>query len=84
MRKSARLAAAASPCRGPKRYDIDSALVAAGELTSAQANALFDAGPFQSKQRESRSGKFWMTLHPIAVDDGGVEPLLGHWGRGVD
>ena len=59
------------------------ALVVAGELTPAQANALFDASPFQSEQRESRSGKFWMTLHPIAVDDGGVEPLLAHWGGEV-
>ena len=29
---------------------------------------------------ESRSRKFWMVSHPHAIDDGGVEPLMAHWG----
>jgi hypothetical protein len=59
------------------------ALVAAGELTEAQAQALFAASPFHSDQLDARSGKFWMTSHPVAVDDGGVQPLLAHWGGEV-
>ena len=59
------------------------AVVSAGGLTDAQAQALFAASPFHSTQKEARSGKFWMTSHPIAVDDGGVEPLLAHWGGEV-
>jgi hypothetical protein len=56
------------------------ALVAAGELASDIAEALYAASPFHSNQRKAREGKFWMTSHPTAIDDLGVEPLLAHWG----
>jgi hypothetical protein len=61
------------------RFD---ALVAAGDLTADQVEALYAASPFHA-QHDSRSGKFWMTSHPIAIDDGGVEPLMAHWGGEV-
>jgi hypothetical protein len=57
-------------------------LVASGDLTTAQAEALFAASPFHT-QLESRIDKFWMNSHPIAIDDGGVEPLMAHWGGEV-
>jgi hypothetical protein len=55
------------------------AQVETGAITAASAAALFATSPFH-QQRESRSNKFWMTSHPIAIDDGGVEPLMAHWG----
>ena len=58
------------------------ALVASGDLTSAHAEALYAASPFH-EQLKSRSDKFWMTSHPTAIDDGGVEPLMDHWGGEV-
>lgn len=63
-----------------KRLD---ALVMAGELSREIADALFRESPFHSEQLESRSGKFWMTSHPAAIDYSGVEPLLAHWGGEV-
>ena len=56
------------------------AQVAAGVFSTQVADALFGASPFQSEQRASRSGKFWMTSHPIDIDDGGVNLLLENWG----
>lgn len=44
---------------------------------------LYDAGPFQSDQLESRSNKFWMVFHPSGIDDSGVKPLMSHWGGEV-
>jgi len=55
------------------------AQVEAGAITAETAAALFAASPFH-RQMESRSNKFWMTSHPIAIDDGGVAPLMAHWG----
>jgi hypothetical protein len=55
------------------------AQVETGAITATTAAALFAASPFH-QQRESRENKFWMTSHPIAIDDGGVEPLMAHWG----
>ena len=43
------------------------------------ADALYAASPFHH-QHDLRAGKFWMTSHPVAADDSGVELLLGHWG----
>jgi hypothetical protein len=59
------------------------ALVEAGALDGDQAGAIVAASPFQTDQLESRRDKFWMTSHPIAVDDSGVEPLMAHWGGEV-
>ena len=58
-------------------------LVASRELTLHQADALFTGSPFHSDQLEARSGKFWMTSHPTAIHDSGVEPLLARWGGEV-
>ena len=55
------------------------ALVAASMLSVRIADALYLASPFH-QQNESRSGKFWMTSHPVFPDDSGVELLLAHWG----
>jgi len=60
-----------------RRFD---AQVAAGVFSAKEADALFEASPFQSDQRASRSGKFWMSSHPIDIDDGGVSLLLENWG----
>ncbi|WP_334147146.1 hypothetical protein [Hyphomicrobium sp.] len=59
------------------------ALVASGHLPHDVANLLYAASPFHSDQLESRSGKFWMTSHPQAIDDGGVISLLDRWGGEV-
>lgn len=59
------------------------ALVDAGHLTAETADMLYAASPFYSDQLTTRSGMFWMTSHPIAIDDGGVTPLLTHWGGEV-
>jgi hypothetical protein len=58
-------------------------IVAAGGLTREVADQLYANSPFHSDQREARSGKFWMTSHPVAVGDGGVRPLMEHWGGEV-
>lgn len=61
------------------RARID-AQVAAGAFDGRVADKLFADSPFQSDQRGSRSGKFWMVSHPVEVGDGGVELLLESWG----
>lgn len=59
-------------------------VVAACGLTRDVANQLYAKSPFQNDQQlEARSRKFWMTSHPTAVDDGGVKPLMKHWGGEV-
>lgn len=58
-------------------------IVADGGLTRDLADQLYAHSPFHGDQLEARSGKFWMTSHPIAVDDGGVKPLMKHWGGEV-
>lgn len=60
-----------------QRFD---AQVAAGVFSAEVADALFAASPFQNDQRRSRSDKFWMTSHPMDIEDGGVTLLLGNWG----
>ncbi len=59
------------------------ALVALGQLLAADAEVLFTKSPFQSEQRQGRTGKFWMTSHPVSVEDGGVVPLMERWGGEV-
>lgn len=57
------------------------ARMTAGDFTAAQADALFDASPFQhAEQRAYRENRFWMTSHPTPVDDLGVKDLLRWWG----
>lgn len=63
-----------------RRFD---ALVARGLLPQAMADELYSHSPFHSDQLEGRSGKFWMTSHPISVEDHGVAPLLERWGGEV-
>ena len=58
------------------------ALVVSGDLTGDQTEALYAASPFHD-QLNPRSDNFWITSHPIAADDGGVEPLIAHWGGEV-
>lgn len=58
-------------------------LVTAGLLRQDTADALYAASPFHSNQRDARAGKFWMTSHPVARTDGGVVPLMAHWGGEV-
>lgn len=62
------------------RLDV---LVASGDLKTQQADSLYVASPFHGDQLGSRSRKFWMVSHPHAIDDGGVEPLVAHWGGEV-
>lgn len=58
-------------------------LVVSGQLLAADAQVLFTKSPFHSEQRQGRSGKFWMTSHPVSVEDGGVVPLMERWGGEV-
>jgi hypothetical protein len=60
------------------RQRLDAA-VAAGLFTVETAAALFAASPFH-EQLEERSNKFWMTSHPVAINDSCVTLLLGNWG----
>jgi hypothetical protein len=57
--------------------------VASGALSAQIADALYAASPFHRDQLKARSDKFWMVSHPVAADDGGVEPLMAHWGGEV-
>lgn len=59
------------------------ALVASDELIAEIADELFAASPFHGDQLEIRSNKFWMVSNPILTDDGGVTPLMAHWGGEV-
>lgn len=59
------------------------ALVASGQLLAADAEVLFTKSPFHSEQRQGRTGKFWMTSHPVGVEDSGVVPLMERWGGEV-
>nr|WP_313424760.1 hypothetical protein [Brevundimonas diminuta] len=59
------------------------ARVQASEISQATADAAFAASPFHSDERGSRSNKFWMVSHPVEIEDGGVEPLMAHWGGEV-
>ena len=58
------------------------ALVETGDLTSNDVRMLEAASPFDS-QLEIRQSKFWMTSHPIPIEDSRVERLLRYWGGEV-
>jgi hypothetical protein len=57
--------------------------VAAGALSSEAANQLYAQSPFHCQQNATRVNRFWMTSHPIVIDDSSVEPLMKHWGGEV-
>jgi len=59
------------------------AQVRVGALSAVKAEGLFSASPFHSDQHGARAGKYWMTSHPVAPDDSGVELLVGQWGGEV-
>lgn len=59
-----------------RRFDR---MVGAGHLDAADAERLWTHNMF-NHQHDSRAGKFWAVSHPQAIDDGGVEPLMKHWG----
>jgi hypothetical protein len=59
------------------------AMVTDGALSSETANRLYAASPFHSDQLGTRINRFWMTSHPTDVNDGGVQPLMKHWGGEV-
>ncbi len=56
--------------------------VRAGALKQEHIEVLLKASPFQT-QLKNRANMFWMTSHPIAIDDFGVTPLMKHWGGEV-
>lgn len=56
------------------------AQVVAGAFAKEVADRLFADSPYKSDQQAARSGKFWMTSHPVDIEDGGVELLLKSWG----
>src|SRR5258706_4310853 len=59
------------------------ARVAAGDFSQAVADDLYAASPFHGDQLGGRKDKFWMTSHPVVVDDTGVAPLMARWGGEV-
>ena len=61
------------------RSRLDS-LVASGALSAQLADTLYAASPFHGDQQGGRSGKFYMASHPVEIQDGGVKPLMAHWG----
>jgi hypothetical protein len=69
-----------TPARLRTRSDF---LVASGALSAQLADTLYAASPFHSNQLAARSGKFWMVSHPVAINNGVVEPLMAHWGGEV-
>jgi hypothetical protein len=58
------------------------ALVERGTISQQDAREIGARSPFQT-QLESRSNKFWLVSHPLAVDDHGVRRLLAYWGGEV-
>jgi len=60
------------------------AQVATGQISVEIANALFEESPLHdSQQITSRSNRFWMTSHPLMIEDDGVALLLDNWGGEV-
>lgn len=64
------------------RQRLETAVVS-GHLVRDVADRLYAKSPFHSDQLHVRSGKFWLTSHPVAVYDGGVAPLMERWGGEV-
>jgi hypothetical protein len=58
-------------------------VVVSGDLARDVADRLYAESPFHGDQLHARSGKFWLTSHPMAVDDSGVVPLMERWGGEV-
>lgn len=56
------------------------AQVVAGAFSQEVADRLFADSPYQGDQFDARSGKFWMTSHPVDIEDGGVAVFLESWG----
>jgi hypothetical protein len=56
------------------------ALIEAGNLNPSEANAIFDASPFKGSQHDARTGKFWMTSHPLPLEDFGITSFMTSWG----
>lgn len=56
------------------------AQVVGGAFSQEVADRLFADSPYQSDQFDARSGKFWMTSHPVDIEDGGVAVFLESWG----
>ena len=63
-------------------YERLAARAAEGLLTSAEVETIHAASPIHN-QRELRTGRFYMTSHPIPPADMAVSSLLGHWGGEV-
>lgn len=58
--------------------------VVAGRLSEADRLAIIAASPLRfPDQAQARLGMFWVTDRALHPSDGGVEPLLGHWGGEV-
>ena len=55
-------------------------MVAEGVFDQTIADHLYERSPFHDDPYGGRTNKFWMTSHPVPIDDGGVEFLLGLWG----
>lgn len=64
---------------GHIRQRLD-ALVDAGLLASAMADALFAASPYHAQLQRNREGRIWLTAQPYPLDDSGVVELLAAWG----
>lgn len=56
------------------------AQVVAGAFSQEIADRLFADSPYRGDQFDARSGKFWMTSHPVDIKDRGVEVFLESWG----
>ena len=60
------------------------AQIAIGQISAEIADALFEKSPLRDFQgATSRSDRFWMTSHPLRVDDCCVAPLVKNWGGEV-
>ena len=58
-------------------------LIQSGCMTKNLAERLISASPFQSDQRKTREGKFWLVSDPIPIDDSRVTRLLRYRGGEV-
>jgi len=58
-------------------------VVSSGAINAQAAEAIYARSLFHGEQLDARSDKFWMTSHPVALDDGGVKVLLDFWGGEV-
>jgi hypothetical protein len=54
--------------------------IAAGNISQATADVIFELSPFNYNKSDRRQNMFWLASHPLPTDDRGVKPLLTHWG----